>query len=70
MVGFAGYDGLPIESGMQGLDINGPGGGGGGENSVYGTYGNQNDEDTLQHYTNNQTGNKICSLIVKEFLKI
>ena len=42
---------------MQGLDINGPGGGGGGENSVYGTYGNQNDEDTLQHYTNNQTGN-------------
>jgi len=51
----AGYDGLPIESGMQGLDINGPGGGGGGENSVYGTYGNQNDEDTLQHYTNNQT---------------
>jgi len=40
---------------MQGLDINGPGGGGGGENSVYGTYGNQNDEDTLQHYTNNQT---------------
>merc|ERR1719423_104902 len=42
----AGYDGLPIESGMQGLDINGPGGGGGGENSVYGTYGNQNDEDT------------------------